>query len=124
MDYAEGRMKEVIRLTQTILRQEPHARRPMRLVLLARGAGEWWRELIDEKPEVHRMFHDGEAGIAAMALPEIDTGEQRLHFFRHCLDQFASILHSRDWTCQGCAGDVVNVNGSGMSRSSYRQGGH
>ena len=95
LDYAESRAEEVTRLTEALLAQEPAATRPLRLVLLARGAGAWWQALIDEKPEVHRLFYDGEGGIAATELPAIKTGEQRLRFFRHCLDNFTHVLRGQ-----------------------------
>ncbi len=75
-----------------LLAQEASAAGPLRLVLLARGAGAWWQALTDEHPQVHRLFHDGEDGLAAMALPGVAPGEQRLRFFQHCLADFARIL--------------------------------
>lgn len=95
IDYAESRREEVVRLTQLLLTQEAHAQRRMRFVLLARGAGAWWHELIDEKPEVHWLFRDGEGGIAASVLPGIVSAEQRLRFFRHSLENFASALRTQ-----------------------------
>jgi hypothetical protein len=95
IDYAESRTKEIARLTQTILEHEPHARRPIRLVLLARTATEWWRALVDEKPEVRRLFHDTAGGLAAAGLPRIDTAERRLQFFRHCLHDFGAVLREQ-----------------------------
>ena len=82
LDYAEGRSGEVAALARRIAERSPAARRTVRLVLLARGAGEWWDRLVSEQPELDALSD-------AVALASIPDRGQRLALFRTSLDAFA-----------------------------------
>ena len=56
MDYAEARQDEVRRLSERLCQRPETDVRPIRLVLLTRGVGDWWTALHDETPDVQRVF--------------------------------------------------------------------
>ena len=100
IDYAEGHQEEVRRLATALsVKTESAAShgRLMRLVLLARSAGGWWQALINERPEVQRLFHREAGATDVIAMPAIETSAQRLAFFELCLDGFAETLRGRGY---------------------------
>ena len=64
LDYAEARQDELVRLARRLAERPEAATRPIRLVLLARSAGEWWERLIEEQPELDRIVR-GTSGSAS-----------------------------------------------------------
>ncbi len=98
MDYAETRQAEVRDLAVRLRRRPGGDTRPVRLVLLARTAGEWWDTLHDETPEIQVLFRRDAYGPGVVEVPAIATPEQRSALFRASADAMAPTL-----TAQGYA---------------------
>ena len=97
MDYAEGRPDEVARLCDQIRNRPPEVTRTIRLVLLTRGAGDWWTRLRDENPAVATLFRP-EAGVSAViAIQDMTSARQRLELFWSAFREFAAILPDNDY---------------------------
>lgn len=92
MDYAEGRRAEVRRIATCLNSRPENDKRPLRLVLLARSPGEWWRALYDESAEVQRVFCHTSTNPDVIAFPAIATGLQRGKLFDNCLKAFTPWL--------------------------------
>ena len=91
MDYGESRQDEVTRLAQRLADCTADTR-PIRLVLLTRSAGDWWTRLVDEQPELERVFRGRGGHPDIIALPGIAAGQQRLELFAASRRAFASVL--------------------------------
>jgi hypothetical protein len=92
VDYAEGRQDEVKALAERLGGRPPGETRPIRVVLLARSAGDWWRALHDETPAVQRLFRRGPLQADVVALSAIATADQRRALFDESLEAFAPTL--------------------------------
>jgi tetratricopeptide (TPR) repeat protein len=92
LDYAEGRQDEVKMLAQRLANRPEGKSRAIRLVLLARSAGDWWSRLHDETPEVARLFRRDASSADVVALPVIATGQQRLDLFNSSMAALKPIL--------------------------------
>ena len=82
VDYAEGRAEEVIALAELMSEREHGGGGPARLVLLSRGAGDWWRELSGRNPSVAVLFGIGEEAMDTTRLADVPAGEMRLRLWR------------------------------------------
>lgn len=82
LDYAEGRADDVITLARLLIERERAGGAPARLVLLARGAGDWWRDLSQRDPNVALVFGSGEEAMDTMRLADVTPGEPRLNLWR------------------------------------------
>jgi hypothetical protein len=97
LDYAEGRQDEVKRLAERLSARPENDTRPVRLVLLARSAGEWWSTLHDDTPELQRVFRGTVGGPNVAALPDLSTGQQRLDLFDASCAVFAPLLGAQGY---------------------------
>ena len=97
LDYAEARADEVLRITERLCQRAPGDTRPVRLVLLARAAGEWWERLFDESPEVQRIFRGAGAAPDVCALPQLSSGRQRTELFEASLRAFGPLLAAQGY---------------------------
>jgi hypothetical protein len=95
LDYAEGRQDEVRQIAERLSARPESDTRPIRLVLLARSAGEWWTTLHDDTPEVQRVFRGTGSSPDVAALPSISRGQQRLDLFDASLKAFAPLLSAQ-----------------------------
>lgn len=98
IDYAEARQETIRSLAARLAGRSDEAVRPIRVVLLARTAGYWWRELHDEWPVVERLFRLDGNRLDQVALAEIGTGAQRSAFFCNCFQALARILVEQGYT--------------------------
>lgn len=100
LDYAEGRTAQIERVTKAAIASRGS---PIRIMLLARGAGEWWEELHKESREVQLVYDQTPvAAIAGDIAPE-----RRETFFIAAANAFAKqladaqtsddLLLSADW---------------------------
>lgn len=71
--------------------------RPIRLVLLARSAGEWWERLIEEDPGLDRVMRGARGLPEVTALPTIPAAEQRLALFAAAREAFAPVLAAQGY---------------------------
>lgn len=92
LDYAEGRRDELIELADWIERRSEPERRPVRIALLARGAGEWWKSLVEEHHEVQALFRERPDWPALIALPPFESAAQRLALFDASCAAFRPVL--------------------------------
>ncbi|MCW5666134.1 MAG: tetratricopeptide repeat protein [Piscinibacter sp.] len=92
LDYAEGRREELAELAEWIENRAEPARRPLRLVLLARGAGEWWQRLLEERNEVQALFGERPGWPVTIALPPFDSADQRLALFDAACAAYRPVL--------------------------------
>ena len=99
LDYAEGRQDELVRLASRLAERPEPATRPIRLVLLARSAGEWWDRLVEEQPKLDRIMCGTTGSPYATELPNILATEQRLTMFRAAREAFAEVLPDQGSTC-------------------------
>lgn len=68
LDYAERRQDEAARIAELMLKAaRSRPARPLRLVLLARAAGEWWDRAVEDTPALTPVFAGGVVQIAPFA---------------------------------------------------------
>ena len=79
MDYAEGREPEIKAIAAAIRSRPADDTRPIRLVLLTRGAGDWWTRLVEDDQIVRALF--GGERLDVTALGGIASGKDRLDLF-------------------------------------------
>lgn len=90
VDYAETRRREVIELINAASVVSKSHR--VRIMLLARDAGEWWDRLPTDYPSLE-SFLTGRAVSGPHRIPEVPPGEQsRETIFREALTAFSSRL--------------------------------
>ena len=93
IDYAETRTDQISRLIGVLQAAEDNA--PVRLLLLARSAGDWWEQL-------RRRCPDPLGAAAVLALPTLDDSlAARAESFDRAVDSFALALsdfgQDTDW---------------------------
>jgi tetratricopeptide (TPR) repeat protein len=84
IDYAEGQGDQVARLVDTLLGVERAG--PVRLLLLARAAGDWWADL---HTSTRRLEHALEDTVELELLPLEDTQEGRRRAYEDAVAAFA-----------------------------------
>jgi tetratricopeptide (TPR) repeat protein len=104
MDYAEGREPEIAALAAAIRGRPADDTRPIRLVLLTRGAGDWWTRLVEDDPVVAALF--GAERLAVTALGGVAGGEERVALFRAAVEAFAPRLAEMGYALPA-AGDLA-----------------
>ena len=70
VDYAESRREDVVWLADRLMRRAETVARPARLVLLSRGNGVWWRELVLTTPSLQMLCSLGGDAYDEIAIPE------------------------------------------------------
>jgi hypothetical protein len=122
VDYAEGRQDEIVWLAGRLDARGRDATRPVRLVLLARSAGDWWSDLHDKNDAIARVFRrpvdaapaDTEALKRARlearfgdvsGLERIPEGEARVAFFLASVAGFEPVVRAMDWPHRTSAAD-------------------
>jgi tetratricopeptide (TPR) repeat protein len=100
LDDAEGRQHEVNALAQRLWQRSPE-KAPVRIVLLARSAGEWWSSIVDESSAVRAVFRGRTAEPAVMSMPHIDSDEARLRQFMASVKAFGPIMRAQGYTAPG-----------------------
>jgi TIR domain len=88
MDYAEGRQDEIKAVVERLSGRIDGPARPIRLVLLARSAGDWWTALHDEIPDIQRVFRREAQSADLVALPAVSAGQQRRDLFFESVKAF------------------------------------
>ena len=92
IDYAETRAQEVADLVRTA--RSAGEQGPLRLVLLARGGGDWWKYLSEKAksdPEVATILHSPRTQMGPYYMSEVDIDpDERPAIFREALAAFAA----------------------------------
>ena len=97
LDYAETRQDELIELAACLAGSSGNEARPVRLVLLARSAGEWWDRLSKERQEVHRVFRGRGLRPEITLLPSLPATRQRRELFEAACAAFAPTLQAQGY---------------------------
>ncbi|MGH8311602.1 MAG: hypothetical protein ACRETX_17635, partial [Steroidobacteraceae bacterium] len=92
VDYAESRSDEVRALSRLMIERERASGAPARLILLSRGAGDWWRDLSARDPYVALVFGIGEETMDTMRLADIPTGDARVRVWTESAAALKSYL--------------------------------
>ena len=72
--------------------------RPIRLVLLARSAREWWERLVEEHPELDRIMRHADGQPHVTKLSVIPEPRQRRDLFAAAREAFAPVLAAQGYT--------------------------
>lgn len=86
LDYAEGRAGQIERVTKAALRANEGC--PIRIVLLARSAGDWWEQLIYESRDIQCVFERDPIPGMSEGIPV----HRRATFFKCAASAFATKL--------------------------------
>jgi TIR domain/Tetratricopeptide repeat len=70
VDYAESRQDDVAWLADRLVRRAEITMVPARLVLLSRGSGVWWRELLLKSQSLQMLCHLGGEAYDEIPIPE------------------------------------------------------
>ena len=90
VDYAEARQDALIALTQALTKRQLNHK--VRLLLLARDAGEWWDQLPGQSP-VSQAILQGRATSGPFAMPKMhDSREKRSRAFDKAMSVFCELL--------------------------------
>lgn len=90
MDYTEGRDAEIAQIAAAIRARPAEDQRPIRLVLLTRGAGDWWTRFAEDNQIVRALF--GGEQLDLHAIGGINSGQERLDLFNAAVMGFAHHL--------------------------------
>jgi tetratricopeptide (TPR) repeat protein len=92
IDYAETRQAVLLALVKAMLQSPPLGAQPVRVLLLARDAGEWWDRLPSKDP-VTEAFLDGYATSGPARLPSLHAATlDRRSAYAKALNAFATRL--------------------------------
>jgi tetratricopeptide (TPR) repeat protein len=94
LDYAEARQPELAEIARLLLKPRQNARRPLRLILLARSAG-WWERLREEHDEIARVFRRTPERPDVLALSPISTPAARQNLFKESITKFWPVLQAQ-----------------------------
>jgi tetratricopeptide (TPR) repeat protein len=95
VDYAEARQDDVRLLAGLVSRRTDSESRPVRVVLLARSAGDWWMSLHDESADIQRLFRRPGAAHVITELPTVSRPEDRRELFEASLMAFGPRLEAQ-----------------------------
>jgi tetratricopeptide (TPR) repeat protein len=70
VDYAESRQADVTWLAEKLVQRAQNIARPSRLVLLSRGSGVWWNELLRKNQHLQELFSLGGDAYDEFTIPE------------------------------------------------------
>ncbi|MDX2308317.1 MAG: toll/interleukin-1 receptor domain-containing protein [Hyphomicrobium sp.] len=93
VDYAEARQAEVKALAARFMELGVGSAQPVRLVLLTRGAGEWWRMALEEDEALRTIFAAPRGEDVATHMPSMPTGQHRLDYFLACVKKLVAPMH-------------------------------
>jgi hypothetical protein len=100
VDYAESRQDDVVWLADRLMAHADRGARPARLVLLSRGAGDWWRELVRQSQSLQDLFSLGGDRCDEIEIPERIVPADRLRMFEMAVESFRAL------------GDQLNADGA------------
>ena len=97
LDHAEARQHELTEIARLLLKERDNASRPLRLILLARGAG-WWERLREEHGEIMRVFRREPEQPEALALRPLAAPAGRQTLFVESIKNFWPVLQAQGFT--------------------------
>jgi hypothetical protein len=81
VDYAESRQEDVLWLADRLVRRAETVPKPARLVLVSRGSGVWWRELVLRSQTLQELCSLGGETYDEVRIPEELTQTDRRSMF-------------------------------------------
>jgi hypothetical protein len=81
VDYAESRQDDVIWLADRLVRRAETNSSPARLVLLSRGSGVWWKELLLKSQSLQELCSLGRDNYDEISIPEAIVRHDRRSLF-------------------------------------------
>ena len=97
LDYAESRETEIQLLCERIYSLAASSLRPIRLVLLVRAPGEWWRRLYDGTPSIHALFQRNDQEADVFEASSTSTDQHRMDLFVKAVHGFAPALIEQNY---------------------------
>lgn len=88
VDYAESRQDDVVWLADRLLRRAESTTKPSRLVLLSRGSGVWWRELVRKSQSLQDLCSLGSEAYDQIKIPETIAVHNRRALFDESVEAF------------------------------------
>lgn len=88
VDYAESRQDDVVWLADRLVRRAQTVSTPARLVLLSRGSGVWWRELLLRSQSLQDLCSLGGDAYDEISIPEAIARPNRRALFEASLSAF------------------------------------
>lgn len=70
VDYAEARQEDVVWLAEKLVKRNEVVQTPARLVLISRGSGVWWRELLLKNQSLQQLCSLGGDAYDEFEIPE------------------------------------------------------
>ena len=89
VDYAEARQEDVVWLADRLVRRAEAVPKPARLVLISRGSGVWWRELLLKSQSLQELFSLGDDAYDEFEIPEDIKLQDRQTLFDASVTAFA-----------------------------------
>src|SRR5215472_1191896 len=88
VDYAETRQEDVVWLADRLVRRAETIAKPARLVLLSRGSGVWWRELLHKTQSLQYLCGLGGEAYDEIEIPEEIAVQDRRSLFEASVKAF------------------------------------
>jgi tetratricopeptide (TPR) repeat protein len=89
VDYAEARQEDVVWLADKLIRRAEGMPTPARLVLLSRGSGVWWRELVLKNQSLQELCSLGGDAYDEFEIPEEIKLQDRRNLFEASVSAFS-----------------------------------
>ena len=89
VDYAEARQEDVIWLADRLIRRAEVVPMPARLVLLSRGSGVWWHELVLKNQSLQELCSLGGDAYDEFVIPENIEQQDRRDLFEASVTAFS-----------------------------------
>src|SRR5262249_40825179 len=96
VDYAESRQDDVLWLADRLVERARNIAKPARLVLLSRGAGVWWDELVRKSQSLQELCSLGGDAYDEREVPETITRADRRALFEASVAAFRAFAPSPD----------------------------
>jgi tetratricopeptide (TPR) repeat protein len=81
VDYADNRQNDVVWLADQVVRRAENISKPARLVLVSRGSGLWWRELVVRSQSLQDLCSLGRSTYDEVTIPEEIAPRRRRALF-------------------------------------------
>jgi tetratricopeptide (TPR) repeat protein len=94
VDHAESRQEDVTWLADRLLSRSEANAAPARLVLLSRGTGEWWKELVPKSQSLQDIFGLGGSAYDEIKMPENIPVQSRRTLFTEAVYAFLALRNS------------------------------
>jgi hypothetical protein len=88
VDYAESRQEDVLWLAERLIKRAETVTKPSRLVLISRGSGTLWRELVLKSQSLQELFSLGGETFDEVTIPEEIVGHDRRSMFEASVAAF------------------------------------